>query len=294
MLLIAGAILGNGNLLRWQIQCIGLAIGVALVLLGWDWFGRGEFPIGKRIILIAVGSAATVIYVRSCSPAPLVSINFKHSSELSWSRRENISDQFNEAYRYLKSLGIDGPINLPMVGVDPENNGLRENLWPNEPLYHSEILLPAGKLDDDFWVRRTYIIFTLRRILRLEVTDLVSDEPMSDSAIRHMALYMASDYLTSSSFGRLTNPQGIPLSDWVRGIWNVREKCGQDLADPAMAYMIMDWSKPDAGLRQGPFDLNAYLYRRFGSGVSAKDNAGEHLKCWDSALKEYVKIEGEP
>jgi hypothetical protein len=53
----------------------------------------------------------------------MVSLNFKDSAIFTAERKGKIEREFNEAYYFLKRVGIDGPTTFPMIGVDPRKTG---------------------------------------------------------------------------------------------------------------------------------------------------------------------------
>jgi hypothetical protein len=125
------------------------------------------------LLALTIPWAAAVLYYGAVNwprRELLVEVTFKDSPQLTARRRKQIEIELDDYYRYLISVGLDLPREVPPFGLTPPGGpelvgGSSASPGTDGPAYSSYLLVPEDAVDNPNTIRAVYSSYTFERIL---------------------------------------------------------------------------------------------------------------------------------
>jgi hypothetical protein len=131
-------------------------------------------------------------------------------------------------YRYLVSAGLDPPREMPLIGTS-STYGM-SGTFPG-PTYLDSLRLPTKALDDPMAPVRAYGIYSFGVML-----DVFN--PPRGWVDRDMAAQILDGYFITSFQGKCPTTKAGRTGNWVDGLWDIRQRYGQNFADRLAAFTL--------------------------------------------------------
>jgi hypothetical protein len=199
----------------------------------------------------------------------VVQMTFKQSPVLA-DRQHRIQWEMNGYFLYLKKSGLDSPVEIPPLGVNPRNSTILVSGGILGPISTHSIYIPEDAIDNADNIRFAYSIYAFNRLLvwpDMLKTGMTRAEAEHDE----VAAWIAECYFPASFAGHMVCGKGTPGYKWLEALWEVRNQLGQDYADGLMCYTVKLWgSLPSKYV--GDFDK--FFRYKLASGESVKDSPG--------------------
>ena len=195
---------------------------------------------------------------------PELKLIFKDSSLFTPSRKQRIAGEMEKFYRYLVELGLEAPKEVPPLGVREQGAFGMAGTFPG-PVYLDSVGLPSSALDDPMTPVRGYAMYCFPFMLR------VSSRPFGADR-RQRASWIFQSYFVSSFNGKRPQTGTSDIAKWIDGLWDIRQRYGQDFADRLVPFGLKSLS--DFGDEGGneKLDFTTYFYNSVMLGESVVDN----------------------
>jgi hypothetical protein len=165
---------------------------------------------------------------------------------------------------YLKDIGVDVPVAVPVIGVS-DKAIVRSGLLSDTDNYRMTIAAAdLSHPSDDVMEVYGFYIFSL----------YIHDSPSGDTSNTQRlvdAIWLVANYYRCSFNGKPTNyySPSPSIEKWDHALWDLRSKYGTRKMDNMMFAAVQQW-KP-YGSKKGDIDFNNYFSIRILAGVQDYD-----------------------